>query len=214
MSIRKGFEMNQKTRTALYSLAICACIISAACAVILTINAHNQKPQAEVTAVEEPKEEEQPSQDRPRRRPRRGGGGGGGFRDGRRGDVTRLLPNDDNFEHMPTPEEFEKELIRGLEEYRALSPEERYRLNDQMHQTTLFVQNGIEMMRENIHEIPLDELDRIREDFDRFADQAEQTFFSGIVEQYLTPEEDATIGEFVRTMHDAQNEFLDLLHST
>ena len=206
--------MNQKTRTALYSLAICACIISAACAVILTINAHNQKPQAEVTAVEEPKEEEQPSQDRPRRRPRRGGGGGGGFRDGRRGDVTRLLPNDDNFEHMPTPEEFEKELIRGLEEYRALSPEERYRLNDQMHQTTLFVQNGIEMMRENIHEIPLDELDRIREDFDRFADQAEQTFFSGIVEQYLTPEEDATIGEFVRTMHDAQNEFLDLLHST
>lgn len=206
--------MNQKTRTALYSLAICACIISAACAVILTINAHNQKPQAEVTAVEGPKEEEQPSQDRPRRRPRRGGGGGGGFRDGRRGDVTRLLPRDDNFENMPTPEEFEKELIRGLEEYRALSPEDRYRLNDQMHQTTLFVQNGIEMMRENIHEIPTDELDRIREDFDRFADQAEQTFFSGIVEQYLTPEEDATIGEFVRTMHDAQNEFRDLLHST
>lgn len=214
MFIRKGFEMNQKTRTALYSLAICACIISAACAVILTINAHNQKPQAEVTAVEGPKEEEQPSQDRPRRRPRRGGGGGGGFRDGRRGDVTRLLPRDDNFENMPTPEEFEKELIRGLEEYRALSPEDRYRLNDQMHQTTLFVQNGIEMMRENIHEIPTDELDRIREDFDRFADQAEQTFFSGIVEQYLTPEEDATIGEFVRTMHDAQNEFRDLLHST
>ena len=206
--------MNQKTRTALYSLAICACIISAACAVILTINAHNQKPQAEVTAVEEPKEEEQPGQDRPRRRPRRGGGGGGGgFRDGRRGDVSRLLPHGD-IEHMPTPEEFEKELIRGLEEYRSLSPEERYRLNDQMHQTTLFVQNGIEMMRENIHEIPLEDLDRIREDFDRFADQAEQTFFSGIVEQYLTPEEDATIGEFVRTMHDAQNEFRDLLHST
>jgi len=209
-----GFEMNQKTRTALYSLAMCACVISAASAVILTINARNQKPQAEVTAVEEPQEEEQPKQDRPRRRPRRGGGGGGGFRDGRRGDVTRLLPNDDNFEHMPTPEEFEKELVRGLEEYRALSPEERYRLNDQMHQTTLFVQNGIEMMRENIHEIPLEELDRIRDDFDRFADMAEQTFFSGIVEQYLTPEEDATIGEFVRTMHDAQNEFLDLLHST
>ncbi len=209
-----GFEMNQKTRTALYSLAICACVISAASAVILTINARNQKPQAEVTVVEEPQEEEQPKEDRPRRRPRRGGGGGGGFRDGRRGDVTRLLPRDDNFENMPTPEEFEKELIRGLEEYRALSPEERYRLNDQMHQTTLFVQNGIEMMRENIHEIPLDELNRIREDFDRFADQAEQTFFSGIVEQHLTPEEDATIGEFVRTMHDAQNEFLDLLHST
>ena len=209
----KGFEMNQKTRTALYSLAICACIISAASAVILTINARNRKPQTEVTAVEEPQEEEeQPKQDRPRRHPRRGGGGG--FRDGRRGDVTRLLPNDDKFEHMPTPEEFEEELVRGLEEYRALSPEERYRLNDQMHQTTLFVQNGIEMMRENIHEIPLEELDRIRNDFDRFADMAEQTFFSGIVEQYLTPEEDATIGEFVRTMHDAQNEFLDLLHST
>ena len=213
MFIRKGFEMNQKTRTALYSLAICACIISAASAVILTINAHNQKPKSEEVVIEEPKEEEQPRQDRPRRRQRRGGGGGG-FRDGRRGDVTRLLPNDDNFEHMPTPEEFEEELVRGLEEYRALSPEERYRLNDQMHQTTLFVQNGIQMMRENIHEIPLDELDRIREDFDRFADMAEQTFFSVIVEQYLTPEEDATIGEFVRTMHDAQNEFLDLLHST
>ena len=209
----KGFEMNQKTRTALYSLAICACIISAASAVILTINARNRKPQTEVTAVEEPQEEEeQPKQDRPRRHPRRGGGGG--FRDGRRGDVTRLLPNDDQFEHMPTPEEFEEELVRGLEEYRALSPEERYRLNDQMHQTTLFVQNGIEMMRENIHEIPLEELDRIRNDFDRFADMAEQTFFSGIVEQYLTPEEDATIGEFVRTMHDASNEFRDLLHST
>ena len=206
--------MKQKTRTALYSLAICACVISAASAVILTINARNQKPQAEVTAVEEPQEEEQPKEDRPRRRPRRGGGGGGGFRDGRRGDVTRLLPRDDNFEHMPTPEEFEEELVRGLEEYRALSPQERFRLNDQMHQTTLFVQNGIEMMRENIHEIPPDELDRIRNDFDRFADMAEQTFFSGIVEQYLTPEEDATIGEFVRTMHDAQNEFLDLLHST
>ena len=214
MLVRKGFEMNQKTRTALYSLAICACVISAASAVILTINARNQKPQAEVTTVEEPQEEEQPKEDRQRRRPRRGGGGGGGFRDGRRGDVTRLLPRDDNFEHMPTPEEFEEELVRGLEEYRALSPEERYRLNDQMHQTTLFVQNGIEMMRENIHEIPPDELDRIRNDFDRFADMAEQTFFSGIVEQHLTPEEDATIGEFVRTMHDAQNEFLDLLHST
>ena len=214
MFSRKGFTMNQKTRTALYSLAICACIISAASAVILTINAHNKKPQAETVAVEKPQEEEEePKQDRPRRRPRRGGGGGG-FRDGRRGDVTRLLPRDDNFEHMPTPEEFEEELVRGLEEYRALSPEERYRLNDQMHQTTLFVWSGIDMMRENIHEIPPEELDRIRDDFDRFADMAEQTFFSGIVEQYLTPEEDATIGEFVRTMHDAQNEFLDLLHST
>ena len=206
--------MNQKTRTAVYSLAICACVISAASAVILTINAHNQKPQAETTAVEEPKEEDQQRQDRPRRRPRRGGGGGGGFRDGRRGDVTRLLPNDDDFGHMPTPEEFERELVRGLEEYRSLSQEERDRLDDQMHQTTLFVWNGIDMMRENIHEIPLEELDRIRADFDRFADQAEQTFFSGIVEEYLTPEEDATIGEFVRTMHDAQNEFRDLLHST
>ena len=215
MFIRKGSVMNQKTRTALYSLAICACIISVAIAVILTINAHNQKARPQEVVIEEPQEEEQPRQDRPRRRQRRGGGGGGGgFRDGRRGDVSRLLPNNDDFEHMPTPEEFERELVRGLEEYRSLSPEERDRLDDQMHQTTLFVWNGIELMRENIHDIPLDELDRIREDFDRFADMAEQTFFSGIVEQYLTPEEDATIGEFVRTMHDAQNEFLDLIHST
>lgn len=209
--------MNQKTRTALYSLAICACVISAATAVILTINARNQKPQVEVTAVEEPKEEEQPNQeqDRPRRRPRRGGGGGGGgFRDGRRGDVTRLLPDGDDFGHVPTPEEFEEELVKGLAEYRALAPHERARLNDQMHQTTLFVRSGLDMMRENIHEIPTEELDRIRNDFDRFSDAAEQTFFSGIVEEYLTPEEDATIGEFVRTMHDASNEFRDLLHST
>lgn len=207
--------MNQKTRTALYSLGLCACIISAATAVILTINARNRQPQTEVTAVEEPQEEEQPNQDRPRRRGRRGGGGGGGFHDGRRrGDVTRLLPDGDDFGHVPTPEEFEKELVKGLAEYRALSPEERFRLNDQMHQTTLFVRSGLDMMRENIHEIPPEELDRIRDDFDRFSDAAEQTFFSGIVEQYLTPEEDATIGEFVRTMHDASNEFRDLLHST
>ena len=207
--------MNQKTRTALYSLGLCACVISAASAVILTINARNQKPQTEVAAVEEPQEEEQPDQSRPRRRGRRGGGGGGGgFHDGRRGDVTRLLPDGDDFGHVPTPEEFERELIKGLEEYRALQPHERARLNDQMHQTTLFVRNGLDMMRENIHEIPPEELDRIRNDFDRFSDAAEQTFFSGIVEQHLTPEEDATIGEFVRTMHDASNEFRDLLHST
>ena len=205
--------MNQKTRTALYSLAICACVISAATAVILTINARNQKPQVEVTAVEEPQEDEQQTrQDRPRRRGRRGGGGG--FHDGRRGDVSRLLPNGDDFGHVPTPEEFEEELVKGLEEYRALAPHERARLNDQMHQTTLFVRSGLDMMRENIHEIPPEELDRIRNDFDRFSDAAEQTFFSGIVEQHLTPEEDATIGEFVRTMHDASNEFRDLLHST
>ena len=128
--------------------------------------------------------------------------------------MTRLLPDGDDFGHVPTPEEFEEELVKGLAEYRALSPEERYRLNDQMHQTTLFVRSGLDMMRENIHEIPPEELDRIRDDFDRFSDAAEQTFFSGIVEQYLTPEEDATIGEFVRTMHDASNEFRDLLHST
>ncbi len=204
--------MNQKTRTALYSLGLCACIISAATAVILTINARNRKPQAEVTAVEEPREEEQQNQDRPRRRGRRGGGGG--FHDSRRGDVTRLLPDGDDFGQVPTPEEFEEELVKGLEEYRALAPHERARLNDQMHQTTLFVRSGLDMMRENIHEIPPEELDRIRDDFDRFSDAAEQTFFSGIVEQYLTPEEDATIGEFVRTMHDATNEFRDLLHST
>jgi hypothetical protein len=203
--------MNQKTRTALYSVAICACIISSATAVILTINARNQKPETEVAAVEEPREEEQPKQERPRRRQRRGGGGG--FHDGRRGDVTRLLPDDDDFGHVPTPEEFEEELVKGLEEYRSLPPHERFRLDNQMHQTTLFVRNGIDMMRENIHEIPLDELDRIRDDFDRFADAAEQTFFSGIVEQHLTPEEDLTIGEFVRTMHDAQDEFRELLHS-
>ena len=210
------FAMNQKTRTALYSAAICACIISAASAVILTINAHNRKPQTEeVAAVEEPEEEDdQPKQDRPRRRGRRGGGGGG-FHDGRRGDVSRLLPNsDEEFAQMPTPEEFEEELIRGLEEYRALPPEERFRLNQQMHQTTLFVQNGIEMMRQNIGEIPPDELNRIRDEFDKFADAAEQTFFSGIVEQHLTAEEDATIGEFVRAMHNAQYDFLELLHST
>ena len=213
---RKGFTMNQKTRTALYSLGLCACVISAATAVILTINAHNKKQQTEVTAVEEQEEVERPQQDRPRRRPRRGGGGGGGggFHDGRRGDVTRLLPDGDDFGHVPTPEEFEEELVKGLEEYRALAPHERERLNDQMHQTTLFVRSGLDMMRENIHEIPPEELDRIRDDFDRFSDAAEQTFFSGIVEQYLTPEEDATIGEFVRTMHDASDEFRDLLHST
>ena len=127
--------------------------------------------------------------------------------------MTRLLPDGDDFGHVPTPEEFEEELIRGLEEYRSLPPEERFHLNNQMHQTTLFVRSGLDMMRENIHEIPLDELNRIRDDFDRFADAAEQTFFSGIVEQYLTPEEDLTIGEFVRNMHDAQDEFRELLHS-
>ena len=204
--------MNQKTRTALYSLGLCACVISAATAVILTINARNQKPQVEVTAVEEPQEDEQQTrQDRPRRRGRRGGGGG--FHDGRRGDVSRLLPNGDDFGHVPTPEEFEEELVKGLEEYRSLPPHERFQLDNQMYQTTLFVRTGLDMMRENIHEIPLDELDRIRDDFDRFADAAEQTFFSGIVEQHLTPEEDLTIGEFVRSMHDAQDEFRDLLHS-
>ncbi len=203
--------MNQKTRTALYSVAICACIISAACAVILTINARNQKPKTEVTAVEEPEEEEeQPKQDRPRRRQRRGGGG---FRGNRRGDVTQLLPDGDDFGHIPTPEEFEEELVKGLEEYRSLPPHERFRLDDQMRQTTLFVRTGLDMMRENIYDIPPEELNRIRDDFDRFADAAEQTFFSGIVEQHLTPEEDLTIGEFVRTMHDAQDEFRDLLHS-
>ena len=203
--------MNQKTRTALYSVAICACIISAACAVILTINARNQKSQTEVTSVEEPEEEEeQPKQDRPRRHQRRGGGG---FRGDRRGDVTQLLPDGDDFGHVPTPEEFEEELVKGLEEYRSLPPYERFRLDDQMRQTTLFVRTGLDMMRENIYDIPLDELDRIRDDFDRFADAAEQTFFSGIVEQHLTPEEDLTIGEFVRNMHDAQDEFRDLLHS-
>ena len=128
--------------------------------------------------------------------------------------MTRLLPDGDDFGQVPTPEEFEEELVKGLEEYRALAPHERARLNDQMHQTTLFVRSGLDMMRENIHEIPPEELDRIRDDFDRFSDMAEQTFFSGIVEQHLTPEEDATIGEFVRTMHDATNEFRDLLHST
>ena len=203
--------MNQKTRTALYSVAICACIISAACAVILTINARNQKPKTEVTAIEAPeKEEEQPKQDRPRRRQRRGGGG---FRGDRRGDVTQLLPDGDDFGHVPTPEEFEEELVKGLEEYRSLPPHERFRLDDQMRQTTLFVRTGLDMMRENIYDIPPEELNRIRDNFDRFADAAEQTFFSGIVEQHLTPEEDLTIGEFVRTMHDAQDEFRDLLHS-
>ena len=202
--------MNQKTRTALYSMAICACVISAASAVILTINAHNKKPEPQVTAVEEPQEEEQPRQDRPRRRQRRGGG----YHGGNRGDVRRLLPDSDDFGHVPTPEEFEEELIKGLEEYRALPPEERFRLNQQMHQTVLFVQNGLEMMRENIGEIPTEELDRIRDDFDKFADAAEQTFFSGIVEQHLTAEEDATIGEFVRAMHEAQNEFQMILHNS
>jgi len=203
--------MNQKTRTALYSMAICVCVISAASAVILTINAHNKKPEPQVTAVEEPREEEQPREDRPRRRQRRGGGGG--FHGENRGDVRRLLPDSDDFGHVPTPEEFEEELIKGLEEYRALPPEERFRLNQQMHQTVLFVQNGLEMMRENIGDIPADELDRIRDDFDKFADAAEQTFFSGIVEQHLTAEEDATIGEFVRAMQEAQNEFQMILHN-
>lgn len=191
-------------------MAICACVISAASAVILTINAHNKKTEPQVTAVEEPQEEEQPRQDRPRRRQRRGGG----YHGGNRGDVRRLLPDSDDFGHVPTPEEFEEELIKGLEEYRALPPEERFRLNQQMHQTVLFVQNGLEMMRENIGEIPTEELDRIRDDFDKFADAAEQTFFSGIVEQHLTAEEDATIGEFVRAMHEAQNEFQMILHSS
>ena len=203
--------MNQKTRTALYSAAICACIISAASAVILNINAHAKNKKAEVAVVEEPEEEEQLSkEDRPRRRQRRGGGG---FRGERRGDVTRLLPDGDDFGQVPTPEEFEEELIKGLEEYRALPPEERFRLNQEMHQTLLFVQTGIEMMRENIGDIPTDELIRIRDDFDKFADAADQTFFSGIVEQYLTPEEDATIGEFVRAMHNAQDEFQMILHN-
>ena len=207
--------MNQKTKTALYSLATCACIISAATAVILTINARNRKPEPQVTAIEEPEEEEQPRAERPRRRgPRnRGGGGGGGFRDDRRrGDMTHLLPDEDDLANLPTPEEFEEEVIKGLEEYRALSPEQKFEQVRQMHQVATFVQNAIEVFRENIAEIPTDELIRIQNDFDRFADAMSQTVFSGIVEQHLTAEEDATIGEFMRTMHDAQDEFQMILH--
>ena len=81
-----------------------------------------------------------------------------------------------------------------------------------MRQMTLFVQSGLDMMREHVAEIPLDELDRIRTEFDRFADAMSQTVFSGIVEQHLTAEEDATIGEFVRSMHAAQDEFQMILY--
>jgi hypothetical protein len=207
--------MNQKTKTALYSLATCACIISAATAVILTINAKNREPEQQVTAVEEPAEEEQPRAERPRRRGgrNRGGGGGGGFRDDRRrGDMVHLLPDEDALANMPTPEEFEEEVIKGLEEYRALTPEQKFEQVRQMHQVTQFVNSAIEMFRENIAEIPTDELIRIQNDFDRFADAMSQTVFSGIVEQHLTAEEDATIGEFMRSMHDAQDEFQMILH--
>ena len=206
--------MNQKTKTALYSLATCACIISAATAVILTINAKNRKPEPQVTVVEEPEEEEQPPRaERPRRRGNRNRGGGGGFRDDhRRGDMVHLLPDEDDLANMPTPEEFEEEVIKGLEEYRALTPEQKFEQVRQMHQVTLFVQSAIEMFRENIAEIPTDELIRIQNDFDRFADAMSQTVFSGIVEQHLTAEEDATIGEFMRSMHDAQDEFQMILH--
>ena len=206
--------MNQKTKTALYSLATCACIISAATAVILTINAKNRKPEPQVTVIEEPaEEEEQPRAERPRRRGNRNRGGGGGFRDDhRRGDMTHLLPDEDDLANLPTPEEFEEEVIKGLEEYRALTPEQKFEQVRQMHQVTLFVQSAIEMFRENIAEIPTDELIRIQNDFDRFADAMSQTVFSGIVEQHLTAEEDATIGEFMRSMHDAQDEFQMILH--
>ena len=207
--------MNQKTKTALYSLATCACIISAATAVILTINAKNREPE-QVTVIEEPaEEEEQPRAERPRRRGgrNRGGGGGGGFRDDhRRGDMVHLLPDEDDLANLPTPEEFEEEVIKGLEEYRALTPEQKFEQVRQMHQVTQFVQGAIEMFRENISEIPTDELIRIQNDFDRFADAMSQTVFSGIVEQHLTAEEDATIGEFMRSMHDAQDEFQMILH--
>ena len=207
--------MHQKTKTALYSLATCACIISAATAVILTINAKNRQPEPQVTAIEEPaEEEEQPRAERPRRRGNRNrGGGGGGFRDDRRrGDMTHLLPDEDDLANLPTPEEFEEEVIKGLEEYRALTPEQKFEQVRQMHQVTMFVQSAIEMFRENIAEIPTDELIRIQNDFDRFADAMSQTVFSGIVEQHLTAEEDATIGEFMRSMHDAQDEFQMILH--
>ena len=207
--------MHQKTKTALYSLATCACIISAATAVILTINAKNRQPEPQVTAIEEPvEEEEQPRAERPRRRGGRNrGGGGGGFRDDRRrGDMTHLLPDEDDLANLPTPEEFEEEVIKGLEEYRALTPEQKFEQVRQMRQVTLFVQSAIEMFRENIAEIPTDELIRIQNDFDRFADAMSQTVFSGIVEQHLTAEEDATIGEFMRSMHDAQDEFQMILH--
>ena len=207
--------MNQKTKTALYSLATCACIISAATAVILTINAKNREPEQQVTAVEEPEEEEQPRAERPRRRGgrNRADRGGGGFRNDRgRGDLVHLLPDEDDLANLPTPEEFEEEVIKGLEEYRALSPEQKFEQVRQMHQVTLFVRSAIDMFRENIAEIPTDELIRIQNDFDRFADAMSQTVFSGIVEQHLTAEEDATIGEFMRSMHDAQDEFQMILH--
>ena len=207
--------MNQKTKTALYSLATCACIISAATAVILTINAKNRQPEPQVTAIEEPaEEEEQPRAERPRRRGGRNrGGNGGGFRDDhRRGDMVHLLPDEDALANLPTPEEFEEEVIKGLEEYRALTPEQKFEQVRQMHQVTQFVNSAIEMFRENIAEIPTDELIRIQNDFDRFADAMSQTVFSGIVEQHLTAEEDATIGEFMRSMHDAQDEFQMILH--
>lgn len=206
--------MNQKTKTALYSLATCACIISAATAVILTINAKNREPEKQVTAVEEPEEEEQPRAERPRRRGGRNRRGGGSeFREGRRrGDMIHLLPGEDELADLPTPEEFEEEVIKGLEEYRALTPEQKSEQVRQMHQVTLFVRSAIDMFRENISEIPTDELIRIQNDFDRFADAMSQTVFSGIVEQHLTAEEDATIGEFMRSMHDAQDEFQMILH--
>lgn len=207
--------MHQKTKAALYSMAICACVISAASAVILTINARNRNAEAQVTVVEEPEEDEAPRAERPRRRGsrnREGRGGGGGFRHDRRGDMMQLIPGEDDLANLPTPEEFEEEVIKGLEEYRALTPEQKSEQVRQMHQVTLFVQSAIEMFRENIAEIPADELIRIQNDFDRFADAMSQTVFSGIVEQHLTAEEDATIGEFMRSMHNAQDEFQMILH--
>jgi len=207
--------MRQKTRTAIYSMSICGCIIFAAVAIVLLINAHTRNDRSDdiaENAQQTMDAEEEPREPREDGRPRRRGRRGGGFRNDHQGDVSRLLPTGD-FDQMPTPEEFEEELVKRLEEYRSLPPDRRFRLNQQMYQTVQFVHTGIELMREHIGEIPADELNRIRDDFDRFADATEQTFFSGIVEQYLTDEEDATIGEFVRAMHDAQDEFLELIHN-
>lgn len=200
--------MNARTRSTLYSMAVLVCIATSALAFFFFFKAKQDEDKAKNADVETVEADNANSEKKERpvrqRRPPR--------HELREARVVQSLTRD-NTNDM---ENFKKGFHDGLENYRNMSPEERARTDQFLlgvHEKLQQEDWGTEFRKQiqNLKNDPEKANSQEAIDAKRRADEFSQ-FVDGVLkqsdwEQELLPEEDATIGQFIRDLYDI-NDFV------
>lgn len=199
--------MNYRTRSILTSTLTCLCIAGIALASFFYFKERNTPidENEENNKTEENKNVREAREQRMREHRQR--------ERARNNRVIKVIErNDDQDWH--NPQHIRDDFRKGLEEYRALPPEERARWDEEMSRLSNRILNdGVPQVIDGIRNATPDELADMREQFSQVTEFLDTTINEANLASMLTPEEDQSIGQFLRDINMAHDEVQRALYT-